>query len=270
MRHVVVWLLATAFLLGFSAASAQQHPNDIGAADTIRIECPIEISPIMVGDSFGIPVMIWNDETLHGLSLGFSYNSDLVELVAWDLTGGVVDPAAQDDKQEKYLPDDNAALVGWIDMEFDMPIGPSAGSQAALLGTLYMKVTGSIDDVLIDLDSVYVPPAGDFVLVADTSSDATPLIVEIVPQYVDCGTDDIHLIGYVCGDVNTDLVVNVSDVVYLIAFVFGDGPPPVPEASGDVDCNGSTNVSDVVFLIEFVFGDGPNPCDPSGDGVPDC
>jgi exodeoxyribonuclease III len=73
-----------------------------------------------------------------------------------------------------------------------------------------------------------------------------------------------------CGDVNTDLVVNVSDVVYLIAFVFGDGPPPVPEASGDVDCNGSTNVSDVVFLIEFVFGDGPNPCDPSGDGVPDC
>jgi hypothetical protein len=64
----------------------------------------------------------------------------------------------------------------------------------------------------------------------------------------------------VCGDVTTDGNVNVSDVVFLIAFVFGDGSAPEPISIGDVDCNGSVNVSDVVYLINFVFGDGPEPC----------
>jgi hypothetical protein len=65
-------------------------------------------------------------------------------------------------------------------------------------------------------------------------------------------------------------VVNVSDVVLLINFVFGDGPAPEPEPAGDVDCNGTVNVSDVVYLINFVFGTGDDPCDTDGDGVPDC
>jgi hypothetical protein len=64
------------------------------------------------------------------------------------------------------------------------------------------------------------------------------------------------------GDVNGDELINVSDVVFLIDYVFGDGPPPDPESLGDCDCNGSVNVSDVVFLINYVFGDGPEPSCP--------
>jgi hypothetical protein len=73
-----------------------------------------------------------------------------------------------------------------------------------------------------------------------------------------------------CGDVDANGSVNVSDVVFLINFVFGTGPAPSPMSVGDVDCNGSVNVSDVVYLINFVFGSGFDPCDPDGDGVPDC
>jgi hypothetical protein len=29
-------------------------------------------------------------------------------------------------------------------------------------------------------------------------------------------------------------------------------------------------VSDIVYLINFVFGTGQDPCDPDNDGVPDC
>jgi hypothetical protein len=73
-----------------------------------------------------------------------------------------------------------------------------------------------------------------------------------------------------CGDAEGNGLVNVSDVVYLIDFVFADGLPPAPEESGDVDCNGMINVSDLVYLIAYVFGDGPAPCDPDGNGEPDC
>jgi hypothetical protein len=65
---------------------------------------------------------------------------------------------------------------------------------------------------------------------------------------------------FICGDVDQNTSVNVSDIVYLINFVFGPGAEPDPYYSGDVDCNLTINVSDVVYLINFVFGEGPAPC----------
>jgi hypothetical protein len=66
------------------------------------------------------------------------------------------------------------------------------------------------------------------------------------------------------GDANGDGVLNVSDAVYLIAFIFAPpSPPPTPYATcnGDANCDCIVNVSDVVYLIAFIFGGGPPPCD---------
>jgi len=62
------------------------------------------------------------------------------------------------------------------------------------------------------------------------------------------------------GDCNGDRVINVSDVVYLINYLFIDGPAPVPLAVGDVNCDGVVNVNDVVYLINYLFISGPAPC----------
>jgi len=62
------------------------------------------------------------------------------------------------------------------------------------------------------------------------------------------------------GDCNGDRVINVSDVVYLINYLFIDGPAPVPLEVGDVNCDGVVNVSDVVYLINYLFISGPAPC----------
>ena len=65
---------------------------------------------------------------------------------------------------------------------------------------------------------------------------------------------------YLCGDANGDSMINISDVVYLITYVFGFGPPPDPLAAGDADCNGMVNVSDIVYLLAYIFGGGDPPC----------
>ena len=76
---------------------------------------------------------------------------------------------------------------------------------------------------------------------------------------------------YICGDANGDEMVNVSDAVYIINYVFvSSSTPPDPIESADVNCDTNVNVSDAVFVINYVFSHGKSPCDADGDTVPDC
>jgi len=75
----------------------------------------------------------------------------------------------------------------------------------------------------------------------------------------------LHSPPYTCGDVNADGEVNVADVVYLINYLFINGPPPDCEpttACGDVNLDGKVDIADVVYLINYLFINGPEPCNP--------
>ncbi len=63
-----------------------------------------------------------------------------------------------------------------------------------------------------------------------------------------------------CGNVDGDQSLDISDAVYLISYIFASGPPPQPLLSGDVDCTGSVDISDVVLIITYIFGGGSPPC----------
>jgi predicted outer membrane repeat protein len=65
---------------------------------------------------------------------------------------------------------------------------------------------------------------------------------------------------YLCGDANSSGDVDIDDVVYLINYIFGGGPPPDPLEVGDVDCSGFIDIDDVVYLINYIFAGGPEPC----------
>ncbi len=85
--------------------------------------------------------------------------------------------------------------------------------------------------------------------------------VEFVPNYE---------ITYLRGDTNGDFLVNVSDAVYLINYIFISGPEPLPLESAEVNCDGEVNVSDAVWIINYIFTGGYAPGDTNGDGIPDC
>ena len=64
---------------------------------------------------------------------------------------------------------------------------------------------------------------------------------------------------YVCGDANGDDQVNVGDAVYLISYIFKQGPAPDPVCIGDANGDGGVNVGDAVYLIAYIFKQGPAP-----------
>ena len=63
-----------------------------------------------------------------------------------------------------------------------------------------------------------------------------------------------------CGDADGSESVDISDAVYLIAYIFSGGPAPIPLASGDASCDGAVDISDAVYLIAYIFSGGPEPC----------
>jgi len=62
------------------------------------------------------------------------------------------------------------------------------------------------------------------------------------------------------GDINADTDINVTDVIYLINYLFKGGDPPEPILGcGDMQCDGKVDVTDVIYLINYLFKGGPPP-----------
>ncbi|MBI5866972.1 MAG: tandem-95 repeat protein [candidate division Zixibacteria bacterium] len=68
------------------------------------------------------------------------------------------------------------------------------------------------------------------------------------------------------GDINSDAVIDVFDVIGVIGIAFsGDTDPQdagCPKTRGDVNNDGATDVFDVIYLIATAFSGGPDPVDP--------
>ena len=75
---------------------------------------------------------------------------------------------------------------------------------------------------------------------------------------------------YICGDVDGSETIDISDMVYLLNYIFRGGPEPMVLESGNINCNGGIDIDDYVYLINYIFRGGPEPCDPDGNGIPDC
>lgn len=68
--------------------------------------------------------------------------------------------------------------------------------------------------------------------------------------------------SYVCGDANGDEVLDMSDVMYLIDYLFNYGPAPVPYFAGDCTGDDIVDIADVVYLAAHLFHGGAAPVCP--------
>lgn len=70
---------------------------------------------------------------------------------------------------------------------------------------------------------------------------------------------------FICGDVNSDAIVELSDAVYLLSYLYVDGPNVNCQDAADADGNNVVDLSDALYLFGYLFG-GPPPAGP----FPEC
>ncbi len=59
---------------------------------------------------------------------------------------------------------------------------------------------------------------------------------------------------YTPGDANGDEKISLADIIYLINYVFKNGPEPVPFfLSGDMNEDGLVNLTDIMALVNYIF-----------------
>ncbi|MBU1318362.1 MAG: thrombospondin type 3 repeat-containing protein [candidate division Zixibacteria bacterium] len=99
--------------------------------------------------------------------------------------------------------------------------------------------------------------------IVDWRYSSQPLTVIVEDEC--CGDTASFLVTiHVCGDADGSGRVDISDIVYILAYIFQGGPAPIPTADmGDVDCTGgaeAVDIDDAIYLLEYIFMGGVWPC----------
>ncbi|MBN2226676.1 MAG: hypothetical protein JW763_04875 [candidate division Zixibacteria bacterium] len=94
--------------------------------------------------------------------------------------------------------------------------------------------------------------------------DVTTQTYSVSGEFGDAATfveeGELTYIGHVLGDVNNDAALNLLDVLYLVDYVYNEGPDPVGSIlAGDADWNTKVNLLDILFLITHIYQEGPAP-----------
>ena len=74
------------------------------------------------------------------------------------------------------------------------------------------------------------------------------------------------------GDANSDAEENISDAIFVLAWLFQGGEPPACEKAADLDDSGHADLTDPIVLLMHLFQGaapppGPRSCGP--DPTPD-
>ncbi len=136
-------------------------------------------------------------------------------------------------------------IIGLVNTGETAPSG-----NPAKIATAWFTVEPAMEEQLIIIES-------------DSFGPNNAVIVSPAPQYP--YIPSISIIpgfSFLCGDANNDDVINILDVVFLINYIYKNGPDPAIPESIDVNNDENANILDIVFLINFLYKNGPYPaCD---------
>jgi hypothetical protein len=139
---------------------------------------------------------------------------------------------------------------GWVNMAYSQQLNATGGTSPYTWSDLNNNLVGT---------GLTLSSSG---LLSGTPSHTGP--IDFTANVQDQASGSISKVYsftvYLSGDADGSDTVDISDAVYIIAYIFSGGSAPVPLAAGDLNCDYGVDISDVVYLISYIFSGGPPPC----------
>ncbi len=223
-------------------------------ADTLRIGGAACLSSLQPSQQV-FPIYLDNADTIAALDIPMLYDWAL------DPTGIIVDSTTRLHGKSEPLSSINAGANNMRFLWSDLTGTPAGKLPPVTPATANIPIAKIIVPVSYAcLEDLLQPP------------DTTTMIVGIDPQSLlitDKNAighvpivirDSTKVIHYRVGDADFNQLVNVSDVVFLINYIFVPGSPaPSCFGAADVDLSGVITISDAVYLINYIFSGGTVP-----------
>ena len=262
-----------------SRAVCPEEPNDHGACDTVYSELyPPDGLFTGPGHLVRVPVFITNDlvdpaiDSIAGMVFPVCYTHTNPAAYCsipryWNnppsyIPGQISILRDLDDTTHNAFgqlypypsPDDFLLSISSTDQYFRLswvPTGTSGSRWHAGSRQLAFIMTFKVEDTMtVCVDSCFWPPSGHLIFGRSDAVTYTPR--DNMPSCFSILSPDI-------GDCNCDGIVDIGDVVYVLAYLYRGGPPPVPPETGDANCDGVVDIGDVVRLIGYLYKGEPQP-----------
>lgn len=191
----------------------------------------------------GCPVKM-NDKRVRSRCIDLSEETQIWVQYWYEQGGYLDDPETDDDLVIEYLD----SLGDWHELSRQLGQGRR--------------------DTAFSVDSISLPNTGD------TTAYHRHFRIMIRPETYgsdldmdDWFVDNIRVYNYCCryrGDVDhSNGPMVVSDLTYMVAYMFQGGPAPPCFEEGDVNNDGDIGVADLNFMVAYLFQSGPAPdaCD---------
>ncbi|MGB8657664.1 MAG: dockerin type I repeat-containing protein, partial [Candidatus Zixiibacteriota bacterium] len=220
--------------------SCLHDPNDPGVPDSVTFYPPYAYYPLPSGPGkFYAHLRITNSDSVGAIILPLTWSGP----AHFDSTT-FRETVMEDSLRIMNVDTSNhQTLMALIPVHYP-PIPPTRGLFTTLCFTLTDK-TG-----LVQIDSTFIAPL-NHILFTTTEPQGYR------PQFI---SEQFPVLTYWPGDANFDGMVDVSDVIYLVNYIYKSGPAPPHLISADV--NGpdrSIDAQDIIYLINYLFKSGPNP-----------
>ena len=232
---------------------------DAGAPDSVYVSQVQFVSPPWPSE-IEVPVIFWSDDDVSGWSLGLRpVSQDGSPFTGLRPTGYTHEYSVFNGSTIpfwtpfRYDAPSNTGLLGWVDFSGN-PLQSPAGEMYRLV--LAVEDPNIPAGTVVTLDTMSLSAApNEIVYEVDNITHSEPMPFISHPDNVLFGEQSVS-----CGDFDGSGDINITDVVYLINYIFAYGPAPLDASVGDVNCDGSLNITDAVYMINYIFILGPAPC----------
>jgi len=257
-------------------------PHDVSGTSEIQVYDPgsmwlsidVETGVINPGDP-NVEVTVAYDATgldfgVYEASITITHNGKAAAIIPVTLTVGGAGNATIMVDPDPLLAADNYAIEaeGYVYLGGDFEEGYDVNDVVSVM--VNTTITPTATEILPGLEGFtgevmkITVPLNELAATYGWLFDETTQIYSVSGEFGDAVTfveeGELTYIGHVLGDVNNDAALNLLDVLYLVDYIYSEGPAPVGSVlAGDADWNTMVNLLDILFLITHVYQDGPAP-----------